>query len=275
MSTKKSDGNIPLRPGLNTVSFDPDQFDVSISANGVKLVHWRGMRCPVGITDRDGTKRSGDDHQACSNGMLYTEAGHVTALFTSNDSRLDQNDIGLIDGSSVQITTPRTYDDSEEELQVAPYDRFYLNEEAITVPHWELVESHATGKDRLSFPAVRVMDIVDNHGKKYGVSDFKIEEGQVVWTGDRPGFNAELKRGDIYAIRYTYRPFWFVTRVMHQVRIARVETPLEAGVLMRMPQSFMLKREVVFLKEEKDPLAPDPTSPRQVQGPRQGAYGPR
>jgi hypothetical protein len=275
MPPKTSDGIIPLRPGLTTLAFDPDAFDVEIRSGGVQLTHWRAMRCPVGMTDRDGTRRSGDDHSGCSNGFQYTRAGSVTALFTGSDNKQDQNDVGLIDGSSVTITTPRTYDDSDAEVQVAPFDRFYLNEEAITVPHWELVEASPTGRDRLSFPVVDVLDVMDSHGKRYGVADYSVVEGQVEWMGASPGYNAELTKGNIYSIRYTYRPFFYVTRIMHQVRVARVETPLESGVLVRMPQQFALKREVVFEKEQRDNLAPDPTSARQVQGPRQGAYSPR
>lgn len=274
MPPQKASGNIPLQFTYVTISFDPDEFDVAIRSQGVNFVHFRAMRCPVGMTDRDGTRRSGEDHSGCSNGFIYTKAGDVTALFTSNDNKQDQADVGLIDGSTVQITTPRTYNDSDVEIQVAPFDRFYLNEEAVTVPHWELVEASPTGKDRLSFPIVNILDVVDSHGKRYGVADYSVVDGQLIWIGDRPGYNATLLKGDVYSIRYSYRPYWYVTRVMHQVRIARVETALEAGLLVRMPQQFVLKREVNFEKEDRDTQAPDSASPRQVQGPRKGAYSP-
>jgi hypothetical protein len=249
-------------------------FDVAIRANGVKLVHYRAMKCPVGMVDRYDTRRIHEDHAGCSNGFLYTKAGTITCLFTGNGNRQNSSDLGLLDDSTVSVTAPRFYDDTEEDTQVAQYDRMYLDEEAITVPHWQLVETHATGRDKLSFPVVEVMDIVDTHGKRYSVNDYKIENGQIVWVGDRPGFDAIANKGEIYSIRYTYRPYWYVQRINHQVRVAQVETPL-ARKLIRMPQAFTLQREYVFEKEEKDDQAPDPNSPRQHKGPRDGSYGPR
>jgi hypothetical protein len=195
-------------------------------------------------------------------------------LFTGATDEQKQNDVGFIDGSTVQVTAPRFYDDTQEEVQVAPFDRFYLREEAIAVSHYQLVEAHATGRDKLSFPAVEVTDIMDATGRKYGPSDFKIEDGQIVWLTGGPGFDASRNKGIIYAVRYLYRPYFYVSRIMHQVRVAQIDLPLER-VVMRMPQAFVLTREIVFENEDKDELAANPDSPRQVKGPRTGSYGPR
>ena len=51
-----------------SVSFDPDAFDDALRAQGVQYVHWRAMRCPVGLTDRYSERRVHDDHSGCSNG---------------------------------------------------------------------------------------------------------------------------------------------------------------------------------------------------------------
>jgi hypothetical protein len=274
MPAKKPEGNVALQFSYVTVSFDPDAFDVALRAHGVKLVHYRALQCPVGMIDRYDSRRVHEDHAGCSNGFLYRKAGTVTCLFTGNDNHRDQNDLGLLDGSTVQVTAPRTYDDSDEEVQIAVFDRLYLFEENVTVPHWQLVEAHVTGRDKLSFPVAKVTDLVDTHGKSYGVADYAVENGVVVWKGDRPGFDAEAGKGEVYSIRYLYRPFFYCARVLHQVRVAQVEDQLQRKAI-RMPQSFVLQRENVFLKEEKDDRAPDPNSQRQVVSPRRGAYGPR
>lgn len=259
-----------------SVSFDPDAFDDALRSQGAQYVHFRALRCPVGLTDKYSERRVHEDHAGCSNGFVYTKAGVVTGILTGNDSKWNNSDPGMLDGSTFQATIPRTYDDCpDKECQVAPYDRFYLLDEAILVPHSQLVEAHVTGKDKLSFPVVAVDDVIDANGKRYGGDDFQISpEGQIVWVGARPGYDAQLDRGVIYSIRYTYRPFYVVDRLIHQIRIAQVETPLERKTI-RMPQSFVLMREYVGEREEKDDQAPNPESQAQQKGPRQGVFGPR
>lgn len=274
MANRSPDGNVALDASLTTVSFNIERFDNFLRSQGVKLVHWRSMRCPVGISDKYDIRRTHEDHSGCSNGRLYTRSGEVTCLFTSNGNKQDQQDYGLHDGGTVQTTAPVSYDGCDTVVDVAPFDRFYLNEEVITVPHSQLVEAHATGHDRLDFPVVSVVDIVDSHGVRHGSDEYKIEDGQVVWTNGGLPFDAVLNKGTVYAIRFTYRPYWYVQRLLHQIRIAQVETMLERKVA-RMPQQFVLQREYIFEKAEKDPQAPDPEDPRQVKGPRQSSFGPR
>lgn len=265
-------------PRGQAVSFDPLAFDDAVRSQGIEFVHWRAMRCPVGLIDQYDTRRPHDDHSGCSNGFLYTRAGKFTALFIGNAMNENQQDLGWLDGSTVQVTLPRYYDgDSQVPVQVAPFDRLYLSEEAVTVPHWQLVEAHASGFDKLSRPAVAVTDLVDNQNQRYGPGDFELVNGQVHWLSQKqPGQDADVGRGRIYSIRYTYRPYWYVNRVVHEVRVAQVDNPVTGErVAMRMPQAVWLQREYVAEKEEKDEQAPDPGSQRQVKGPRDGSFGPR
>ncbi len=268
------EGNVNLTGPLTTVSFDPDAFDVALRSQGVKLVHMRAMKCPVGLVDRHDVRFVHEDHSACSNGHIYTRAGEVTCLFTGAGNKQDQQEWGLHDGGTVNITAPLTYDGEDGLVDVMPYDRFYLNEEAITVPHSQLVEAHSTGKDRLDFPAVQVIDVIDSHGKRHQPSEYKIEAGQLVWTNGGLPYDAMNERGMIYAVRFTYRPYWYVRQLMHQVRVAQIETAL-AREVKRFPQQWVMQREYIFENEKKDELAPDPNSPRQAKGPRTIGLGPR
>ncbi len=262
-------------PQGQAISFDPEAFDTAIRSQGVQLIHYRAMRCPVGIIDQYDQRKPHDDHSGCSNGFIYTEAGRVTAMFTGVTEEMRQLDMGLLDGSTVQVTVPRFYDDTEDELvRVAPFDRLYLAQEEVTVVHWQLAEAHVTGREKLSFPVVRVLDLMDANGRRYGDDDYRIENGQIVWVGAQPGFDAARNKGTIFSVRYEYRPYFYVTRMMHETRVAQVDTPLERKVL-RMPQAFLLTREFSFEKEDKDEFAEDASSARQVKGPRDGAFGPR
>jgi hypothetical protein len=274
MSKSNTEQNFGLQISLVSVSFDGAAFDDVVRDHGVKFVHWRSMRCPVGMIDKHSDRRPHPHHQNCSNGFVYTRAGDITGLFTSNNNKIDQNDIGGIDGGTAQVTLPREYDDSDEEVQIAPYDRLYLAEDIITVPQQQLVEAHVTGRDRLLRPIVKVLDLLDATGKTYGPDDYSIVDGQIVWRNGGPGYDAETGRGTIYSIRYTYRPYWYVDRVIHQIRVAQVEDGVDRRV-MRMPQSFVIQREYIFEKEENDRQSPTPDSPRQMKDAGGGAFGPR
>lgn len=274
MAARTAEGNVDLTAPLNTVSWDMDAFDVFIRSQGARLVHWRGMPCPVGLTDRYDIRRSFHDHSGCSNGHIYTKAGEVTCLMTSNGNKMDQNDVGLLDGGTVNVTAPYSYDDSGESVvDVMPFDRFYLVEDAITVPHTQRVEHHVTLHDRMDFPVVSVIDVVDSKGVRHGPSEYDIVGGQLVWKQSL-GYDLVANKGTIYSIRFMYRPYWYVKNLQHQVRIAQVET-VDGRVVRRFPQQWQMTRERIFEKDANDELAPEPDSPRQMKGPRVSAFGPR
>lgn len=252
--------------------FDVAQFDKSIRNHGVKFTHWRAQECPVGMVDRHDERHPNDDHSGCSKGLIFTLAGTVTGLFTGSGSKVDQQGFGTMDGSTVMVTLPTTYDDSTEEVHALNFDRFYVDN-GIVVPRTQLVEAHITGRDRLDFPIETVVDLVDANGKRYTPGSYSIQNGQIVWgPGAGPGFNVELNKGVIFSCRYLYRPYYIAQRTIHQVRLATVAAGKQT---VRMPSQYIFQREYIGMNEAKDPEAPDPSSPRQVRGPREGAFGPR
>ncbi len=271
------------------LSIDPEAFDEAIRNQGVRLIHYRGMRCPVGMTDIGDNRRPHEDHAGCSNGFLYEKAGTIRGLFVGNSNGPQLRDVGFVDGASVTVTFPRTYADEctpPLEFFVAPFDRFYLDEEAITVSTWQLVKYNASGSDRLAFPAVEVDSLIDARGIRYEqCRDFEIVNGLIVWQpkGNRPGVDLETNKGVIYSIRYRYRPFWYCARLLHEIRVAQVENPmLDSRSLIRMPQQILLNREFLFMNESNDNMAIDPRtatskadSPRQHQAAEDEGFGPR
>jgi len=269
------------------VSFDPDAFDAALRSHGVSLVHYVALRCPVGMTDLDDNRRPHEDHAGCSNGFLYSKAGCIKALMVGNQNKQDLRDIGFVDGASATSTFPRTYEDGEKDFYLAPYDRFYLNEESITVPTWQLSRCNESGTERLAFPAACVEHLVDSRGDTYKEGeDFHVHSGQVLWLpdGKRPINDLETGRGSVISIRYRYRPFWYCARLLHEIRVAQIEHPiLDERRLIRMPQQALLNREFLFLNEShddqarRDPRNKDsgPESPRQTPEPDDGGFGPR
>jgi hypothetical protein len=258
------------------ISFDVEAFDAALRSQGVTFVHWRAMRCPVGMTDEFDQRRPHEDHSGCSNGFLYTRAGDITCLFTGNSTQAQITEIGVMDGSTVSITLPRFYDDTQTPVYIAPFDRLYLNEELIVVPDWQLFRTNGQ-RDKLNFPVVVVQDLVDSKHRSYFQPDFEVRQGEINWlTQNRPGLDPVTGKGLVCSVRYCYRPYWYVKSLIHEVRVSQAEN-IYTGErqIQRMPQAAVLQREYVFEKADRDELAQDPNDPRQVRAPDGPRFGPR
>lgn len=262
------------------VDFDVEAFDNLIRTQGVRLVHYRALRCPVGMTDIGDNRRPHEDHAGCSNGFIYNKAGVVTASLLGNGNELRGTDVGFVDGASATATFPVEYDQSctsETGVYVAPFDRFYLDEEAIVVPTWQLVKASDTGLDRLQFPAVQVDYMLDNRGKQYECGiDFTLKNGMIVWQpGHAPAADPESGNPAVISIRYRYRPYWYVARMLHEIRVSQLGNPITGErKLVRMQQQVMLNREYLYLNEQNDPNV-DGTAVRQAAAPADGGFGAR
>jgi len=269
-------------PADEAVTFDIAAFDALTKSQGVMLVHYRAMRCPVGMIDRfDSLRRPHEHHENCSNGMIYTEAGTFQGTFTGNGLSNKSDATGNIDSSNAQIIVPRFYtlaDGSQGgRVHPAPYDRFYYADPNIVVSNWELREAHASGRDRLSFPAVKVDDLVDSLGTRYSEGEFSISNGDIIWTGQKqPGMDLETEKGRIYSLRYLYRPFFYVSRLLHEIRVVSVTNELTGERVSEMVNKLVsVQREYIFLNEENDENAVDATSARRQMGPADGSFGPK
>lgn len=271
------------------VAFDVEAFNTAVRSQGVKLVHYRAQRCPVGMTDLGDNRRPHPHHEACFNGFIYTKVGCITALVTSNNKKKSMEDVGWVDFSTVQATFPQTYDDSEVKFVVAPFDRFYLDEESTKVVQWQLFRHHETGLDRLKFPVACVEGpVVDARGERFLVNeDFEVTpEGTLKWGNRRPapeldvgpgmgnGFGTD--RGAVCSIRFTYRPYWYVGVIPHELRIVQIQDGFERRSV-RGPQMCILHREYVGQTTEQDPENPDipitSEEMRKVMAPMYGGFG--
>jgi hypothetical protein len=216
---------------------------------------------------------------------LYTKVGTITALFTGNSKHKNLEDVGFYDGSTVQVTLPREYDDPPgESIFVAPFDRFYLEEESLVVPIWQQFIHHESGRDRLKYPAVKVQTLIDSAGIRYFQgSDFTVtSEGELRWIGNQPTPQLDLggsttTRGAVCSVRYLYRPYWYVGQIVHELRVTQISDGADRSI-QRMPQAIVLHREYVALtRDQNDPgeSAIDADALRRVLGPTSGGFGPR
>jgi hypothetical protein len=262
-------------------SMDAKAFDDAIRSQGVLLVHYRAMACPMGLIHRDDAMRRGhEDHTGCSSGYLYKKAGDVVGFFSGNSTSPNFQDVGMIDGSTVTVTFDRTYDKTDEPVYVAPFDRFYLAESAILFPNWELIEHNLSGFDKLRFPAAKVQHFIDNTGAEYKQDvDFTLREGQILWTegGRRPGIDPDTggeQRGRVCSVWYLYQPHWYLQRLNHDGRIIQTEDASGERKVERMHMQATLVREHVFEAQQKNDDENLNTA-RETREPRDGSFPPR
>jgi hypothetical protein len=252
------------------VDFDQDAFDNLVKRVGVPLIHYKAIRSPVGMASRDDIRKpNGDITGTNSGGFIYRRAGVITGLFTNVNNSNRNMDLGEADGSTVEVTLPRFYDDAPEtSVRAVRYDRMYLHDPRITVSDWQIFTTHETGYDRLTYPVVDVELLVDSYGDEYdSKNDFVIWNGQLKWVGKRPPANT------VCSIRYQYRPYWYVSRLIHEVRVTNRENVLGERETIRMPIRVTLQREYVFESDTNNPEAPQDS--RQVKQPQVGSFGPR
>lgn len=255
-----------------TVEFDLVAFDNNIINKGVKMTHYRALRSPVGMIDSNDIRKPDEDHVAASSGWIYRKAGDTYGLATGNGKRDKMADVGDIEGSTIRVTFPRRYVDGTP-MRLAIFDRFYLSEEndVVAVPHWQIFNAHETGTEKLTYPIHEVELLFGSDGTEYNRNDYDIDRnGQLVWVGSK-----RPVPGSVCSIRYTFRPFWYVFSIEHEIRIAAQHDAQGKKSIMRAPQAVLLQRERVFENEKRDSLSNTPGSLRQVKGSPDGSFGPR
>lgn len=244
-----------LKQPRETQRFDLPAFDRGIETQGVRMTHYRAMRCPHGMIDLDDSRRPRHDHPGCSGGFLYSKAGDLHVLATGNSLVMEPSPGGQILDVPLSVTFGRRYIDPgcEERRRaiVAPYDRFCLsgsNDAELVAEHSQLFQASATGVDRLHFPVTEVVDLLDAGLRHYSFGDFTIADGALVWGSQRPPYDSATDRGSICSIRYTYRPFWYLWQLVHDLRGVRDPD----GRSERGWQSGVMRREMYFDSEGGD-----------------------
>ncbi len=235
--------------GRQTTLLNREAFANLVADYGVKLVHYRALPCPVGLVDEHDPRKSHHRHHGCSNGYIFERAGECTCVFQGNGTSTQLLDTGILYGSTVQVTFPPTYDDTDEPVVVAVQDRIELADPQGYVTGQQRFKAAPTGVDALQFPAEKVQMLFDRNGERYTESDFNIHEGAINWKGTR-----RPAPGTICSVRYLYLPFWYVEKLLHEIRVAPTLDPSTyQRTIERFPYSAILARENVARTEESDP----------------------
>lgn len=278
MSYKKSDSDVTTDIVSAAISMDIDAVDALIQSQGVEMVHYSAMPCPVGKTSPYEENATHADHHTCSNGYVFRKTGVVMTLMTSN-SKNERNDItGQLVDSGSYTTFSRQYLDSDKDVFVTAYDRFYIDEERILTVAYEEIIHNERGIDRVKFPISSVLDLMDANGITFKQgTDFCIKDGNIVWNdGIRPGTTLDVQiggpdRGVVLAVRYLYRPFWYCASINHDMRVTQVFDNDGNRSIIKMPQAAMLKREVLHRNEYFN--SEGNFTNRKADEPRDGGFG--
>lgn len=277
MAPPKPISTYPMNfPRGEAFSFDLKAFDEALASQGATFEHWRAMRCPAGMIDKNDTNRAVHvDHANCFNGYLYVRVGEVTFPLGNNSNKSQFQDGGVLDGSNATVTIPRFYDGGRDQVYVAPFDRFVLKDKRLLWPHWETFEHNISGVDRLRWPAAQVKHLFDNRMESYHQDvDFEVQGGKIVWTGTRrPGVDPDAgleQRGRVCTAWYLYVPAWYVSRIAHEGRFVQAEEGGERTT-QRMQFQVEVTREYIFESRESDTdgVATDPQDQRR---PRDGSF---
>jgi hypothetical protein len=241
----------PKSPTVSPV-FVAAEFNSLVADQGIKLVHYRALRCPVGMRDQYTERKTHIDHQGCSNGNIYERAGEMTCLFTGNGTSIREMDLGLMVGSTVQVTFPELYDDSNEPCRIANHDRIFLAEPQGDVVTTQLFNASEESSEKLRYIPTTIETLYDSAGNHYPKAAYEIRTGLLHWTGSR-----RPAPGQVCSVRYRYLPYWYVQHIVHEIRVVQVQdqATMERKPE-RIPYSAVLVRENIFELEQNDPLAP-------------------
>lgn len=231
---------------------DAAAHDDQIQSQGVDLVHYKAMRCPVGIVDPDDNLRPHEHHKDCHNGWVLKKVGEITTYIQGNGHGTTLADVGRLEGSTAHATFPRFYNDKPDQgVALIPFDRLYYADEATQVETFESFKLGATGKDRLRFEATTGVFLMDSNGKEYSISEYSVAGGYLTWVqGSWPG------EGTVVSIRYLYKPYWVVSQLVHELRIQQQIDGDGNRVSTRFPQQAVIQREYYFRDTENDPQNP-------------------
>ena len=230
----------PLENLKQRVNLKPEEFDLFIKQQGIKVKVYRTMYCP-NVKSLDGAEHDIDCQITGCNGSGFLDVRPIeTYAFIQNQSleKID-NPEGLIDGNSVAATFL-----SGIELQY-----FTLIELCdFSDIFFERIQRSSTNIDNLKYRSLRVNVVIDQNGIEYfECIDFTLNKnGSIQWKE-----NKGPSEGTIYSIHYESKIQFRATRSMHSNRFSTIKTT-EGLKSFKLPEQWQLTREFLVKREDED-----------------------
>lgn len=264
MSKKPPEGKqldtIPRMSPFVQSSFDLARGDAFVKSLGVDFFHYKAMPSPIGQKDRGDYRRSDGVDTVTSNGMIYKCAGKLIATMTDNSRSQGRSDGGQVDPSQSRLILPRFYEavnGEQKRIYMAPGDRLYTADPDadVLVANYQKMDYEPENDNVPMYPIVELEGhIIDSQNTEYECGkDFCITPtGNIRWIdgGRNPGIDEDTGKGRIYAIRYLYKAYWYITQLFKEVRVTNVTTG-NVRAPERMPYYAMVVREYVYHNQNK------------------------
>lgn len=248
-------------------SFDLNRMDDFVAGLGVEFLHYKSMPSPVGKKDRGDYRRSDGVDTITSNGMIYKCCGQFRATMTDNSRDRKRGGAGTMDPSESLLVMPRFYNKNNpdgsiiiaggERIYLAPGDRLYVADPTIDVLVSNPQEvDYEPGIDNVPmFPIVKMeLPIIDSQNIEYidGVDFHITANGNICWIagGRNPGIDPTTGKGRVYSVRYLYRAYWYVAKLIKEVRITNI-TENNERVPERAAYHSLIQREYVYHNQNR------------------------
>jgi hypothetical protein len=256
-----------------SVAFDFEAFESNIYAHGLEFIHFSAIPDPTGLLSKNDSRRPNVvDNPLASNGMLYIKRGKIQALMSGATKEVKASSGGITDSGIAQISPACFYVDppcgKEIRVYLTPYDRLYISQENILVTRTELVNSSISGVDTLKFPVVNVLLLVDSEGNFYQKDSYSILNGRIHWTEGkpRPSFDSESNQGQVYSIKYEMTPYYYVQRLVHDLRLIQGFNDATGDrAVIQAQQSAIIARE--YLIDTLQPMAQGQVTQNNIEMP--------
>lgn len=282
--------NVPIKYNDPWDAVRPDAAaeNLHIANQGIKFDHYMCIPDPLfqheagdvrhsfGYEDGNAQFVENDRFQR-ENGFIYVKRGQIYGTFMGNAKDFKAIAAGLYGASGATISMNRYYRDTTEKINVSENDKLIpceLSSEFFSV-NWQKFTHNPTGIDRLQFKACEILFLIDSDGVVYTQGrDYNLVNGYIQWIdgGDRPGLDKLTSKGKVCAIRYTYKPYYYIKTVMHDIRIRPTLTPDGNVTPKAGPVLAMVQADWVYLdrrtSDDKDTAAVEQEGTGGNTGPR-------
>lgn len=209
---------------------DMQAYGQFIANLGLVFQHW--MAIPYVIGDEEGGGiRQYDERNVESkhgliydNGYIYKYVGEVYGIFQGNTKDLKQLPAGYYADSVAYVSFNKFYKGSNKKASFAEFDKLIPcgNCHELWTVNFEKITHNPAGFDKLQYLASEIEFVMDNRGVIYNEGvDYMLENGGIQWlqSGDQPGISPVTQKGRIVAVRYKYKPYFYVKQMLHELRV--------------------------------------------------------
>lgn len=232
------------------IKFNLDAQEQFATDKGILFEHWAAIPSTIGQIDRGDLRRPETLDTIAENGFIYKKVGEFVGTILGNSKKNNHAEGGLMDQSEGRLVLPKFYTQEcggGKEIALLPGDRVYPKQIEIKVPNYQKVQYNGKHDDYLQFPVKSVVFLKDSNNIEYteGVDFTVTSEGNIRWTAGKrnPGMDPATNKGRLYGVRYMYLAFWYIERLINEVRITNTS---DSSAPARLPYHAVIQREYVY-----------------------------